>query len=115
MRRIVPEFIQTLLRAAQAGRAALPTYGVDDWESRPSPYRRQACQPGVDYVWLEYVLDAGEAIVSRFDRDSVTQAWQALPEADHLRHTLDWSGWTLQYRTSHKEGYSYLYGRHKQP
>jgi hypothetical protein len=53
MRRIVPEFIQTLLRAAQAGRAALPTYGVDDWESRPSPYRRQACQPGVDYVWLE--------------------------------------------------------------
>ena len=113
MGRIVPDFIRSLWGPKRAPGAPLPTYRLDDGATRPSPYRLQACQLGIDYVWLEYAMDDSLVTVSRFDRDSVEQSSLGLADADRLRKQLERTGWTQQYRTNHKEGYSYLYGRRK--
>ena len=78
------------------------------------PYQRPYLRSGVDYVWLEYAMDPpASASVSRYDVDTRATETLSIGEADQLRRQLARDGWLLLYRTSHKEGYSYLYWRAK--
>lgn len=116
MRRIVPDFITALwdTHDVPRSREPLPTYGPNDWSKLPSLYRSEARAPDVDYVWLEYAMDAPASVtVSVYDFETTASDTMDVSDADMVRHKLEQAGWTLQFRTSHKEGFSYLYGRRK--
>lgn len=114
MSRIVPDFLAQLLVPQRTQAASLPLFTSQDWGKWPGPYRPENCEPNVDYVWMEYAMDAPASVsVTAFDRESNTSETMSVGDADVMRIRLERAGWTLQYRTSHKEGFSYLYGRRK--